>query len=170
MFWEIFLKSYYLHRTLMIWNKYISYKQFESLAHFKSFVSTLPFLTMFNGCILKALWALRAVLSTKYIKNKFQWNLEKFHLKFLFFKKNFKVLMKTMKKFNKTLKRFSIIIVIFKLCWLCCRLSKPFANVPCFGWKKRSSCSTLPGNLTELLCTFIRLYLRVIALIFYSSM
>lgn len=47
-------RSFYLHRTIMIWNRFFSYKQFESYAHFKSFIDDLNFIPVYRGNALKA--------------------------------------------------------------------------------------------------------------------
>ena len=48
-------RSFYLHRTIMIWNKFLSYKQFSSIAQFKSFIDTLSLDRVCKGSALKAL-------------------------------------------------------------------------------------------------------------------
>ena len=47
-------RSFYLHRTIMIWNKFLSYTQFTSFVQFKSFLNTLHFDSVYKGSALKA--------------------------------------------------------------------------------------------------------------------
>ena len=48
-------RSFYLHNTVMIWNKYLSYKHFASFGQFKSFIDELHLLPVCKESALKAL-------------------------------------------------------------------------------------------------------------------
>ena len=47
-------RSFYLHRTIMIWNKFLSYAQLTSFCQFKSFLNTLHFDGVCKCSALKA--------------------------------------------------------------------------------------------------------------------
>ena len=47
-------RSFFIHRTVMLWNKYFSYNQFTSLSQFRSSVNNLPLIQICKGSAFKA--------------------------------------------------------------------------------------------------------------------
>ena len=48
-------RLFYLHHTIMNWNKYLPYKHFDSFGQFKYFIDELHLLPVCKGSVLKAL-------------------------------------------------------------------------------------------------------------------
>ena len=57
-----FRRSFYVHRTIMLWNRHLSDSDLLSLTHLKSVLSGQTFDSFVKGSVFKALWAVCAVL------------------------------------------------------------------------------------------------------------
>ena len=57
-------RSFYVHRTSMLWNRYLTKLDFSSRSAFKKSVMSLPLSSSLRGSAFKAIWAVRAVWYT----------------------------------------------------------------------------------------------------------